>query len=729
MYVEIIHTNQSLKTLDEFAAENGVVLDTAFTVNDLLNYEGNADRIKQAYYDNPSQVASASRLEAPVLIRVPSERLQKEYINTAGNIVYPNKNFKAFFGEQIDKILNDPGYTPLNFDKRKNVRGRNGDTTIRRIQNNITVWIWCRALGDDLEPGKLINATPFLESVTITNSHNGGNFSLRLAPIKSKFVDAEGWRIDETSINQFFYKDNFNYLSRVPATKAVDDVVRWQEYFFHNVVSTNDVVFIQFELLEMEKNRQGGDKYYNNLFLSTASIPGNNFDMIGLVDTNEISYATGANDVSISISGRDIHKILLEDGCYFFPLDFASANGGFVNSDSNNPSFKRLVNGELAFFNAYVDRSIEYSLKFIFNILANVKVCDNALFQHYPEKVYRYESVSTTPSAQQQKGVGSFQTDQYRKVNVEGIWNIIRLVVDPEIAGRRIVDSSISTDSGSLLNFVNKVCQDPFVEFYGDTFGDKYFFIARKHPFTGSSIRSYLKNRIVIDIEDSQVVSSNLKFDDSEVYSWYRLSPRGNFFGDRSGISLLEFPAIFFPEFAEIWGSRPLSVVSNYIDYNYLSASKKSVDLDYLKKQAAQDLAYMIETSAYLPFTREGTVNIVGDRRIRKGMFVRLKPTGELYYVESVTNSWAFNSGSNDRITQLTLARGMVERFIDPTERINYFNIIDLRKDKEGKTIDMNFKVNSDVFNFFLKRQQFILERDTRNLIASDQSIRNSSNA
>ena len=220
-----------------------------------------------------------------------------------------------------------------------------------------------------------------------------------------------------------------------------------------------------------------------------------------------------------------------------------------------------------------------------------------------------------------------------------------------------------------------------------------------------------------------------MRFDDSEVYSWYRLTPRGNFFGDSKGISLLQFPAIFFERYAEIWGSRPLSVVSNYIDYNYLSNSQNKVDLDYLTKQSTQDLAYIVETHAYLPFTRTGTITILGDRRIKKGMFIRFRPTAEVFYVESVSNSWVFNQGGNDRVTTLVVSRGMVERFMDQTQRINYFNIIDLRKDQEGKSIDNNFKVNDDVFDFFNKRQQFILERDIRNLIASGESVRNTSNA
>jgi hypothetical protein len=726
-YVEIIHNNPKITNVVDFCEENGIYLDGNFTRFSLINYEGNAARIEAAYFGNP-EPANPERLEAPVMLRIPQERMQKEYIVTAGNLSFPNRDFKAFFSDEIKKILQHPGYTPLNRQSKLKAVEKGRDMTIRKIHNNVTVWIWCRALGDDFEPGKLVNVTPFLESVTITNTESGGNFSLKLAPIKSKFVDGEGWRIDETSISQYFFNDNYQYLSRVSVTKVVDDIVRWQEYFFHNVISSNDVVFIQFEVLDMEKNRQSDDSFFNNLFISTASLPGRNFDLIGLVDSNSINHSPAESGVNISVGGRDLMKLLIEDGCYFFPLDFASENGGFVNTGSDNPSFRRLVNGELVFFNDYVDRSVEFSLRFVFNLLANIKVCDNRLFQHYPEKVFRYESKETTAAAQQQKGVGSFNSNQYNKVDVEGIWNAIRLVVDPEIGSRRIVDSSISTDSGSLINFVHKVCQDPFIEFYGETFGDRYYFIARKHPFTGKAVKSYIKQELVIDITDDVVYGADLKFDDSEVYSWYRLTPRGNFFGDSKGISLLQFPAIFFARYAEIWGSRPLSVVSNYIDYNYLSNSKNSVDLGYLTEQSTQDLAYIVETHALLPFTRTGTISILGDRRIKKGMFIRFAPTAEIFYVESVTNSWMFNAGSNDRVTNLTVSRGMVERFMDMSQRINYFNIIDLRKDGSGKSKDNNFKVNDDVFDFFNKRQQFILERDIKNLITSSESIRNASN-
>jgi len=61
------------------------------------------------------------------------------------------------------------------------------------------------------------------------------------------------------------------------------------------------------------------------------------------------------------------------------------------------------------------------------------------------------------------------------------------------------------------------------------------------------------------------------------------------------------------------------------------------------------------------------------------------------------------------------------------SQTIHYLNIIDLRTDGEGKSKDNNFKVNDDVFDFFNKRQQFILERDIRNLIASSESKRNTS--
>jgi hypothetical protein len=48
----------------------------------------------------------------------------------------------------------------------------------------------------------------------------------------------------------------------------------------------------------------------------------------------------------------------------------------------------------------------------------------------------------------------------------------------------------------------------------------------------------------------------------------------------------------------------------------------------------------------------------------------------------------------------------MIEKNMDGTN-MNYFNIIDLDRDSNGKSKSSNFKVNKEVFQYFIKRQQF----------------------
>ena len=714
MVIEILHNLPSITTLQGFVDENQILLDETFDLNNLLTFEGNDRRVQASYFNNPDEVANVNRLESPTLLKVPSERVKKDTAVVAGNLIKPNRSFRLFLSNEIKNIVTNEGYKPIN--KKSAIFGVN--SSLFRIYNNATVWCWCKAASEGEEEGVLINLSPFVESIVVNTGQNGGNFSVKLLPVLADYERAfsydpsKGWKVDDETLNKYVYRGTKNYLLRRHTHKQQNGKNKRAKLFFHNVISSNDVVFIQFEALEMEREQRYEDFISSrgsgnfSLYKDASELQGRNWDMIGLVDTNKASYNAQNSDMSVEILGRDLMKLLIEDGCYFFPLDFATEEGGFINASSNEGSLKRLINGELPFFNSYVDRTIEYTIRFVFNQLSNIKICSNELFKYVSEKVFKYdirESIN-----QEEIGVdASYDSETiYKKTLAEGIWQAVRVVIDEEIADRRIVDSSISSDSGSLLSFIQKVCQDPFVEFWGDTYGDSFYFIARKPPFTSSSIKSYINDNLVIDLLEDDIYQENLQFDDGEVYSWYRLIPKGNFFGDGGGITLSEFPAIFLQEYADIWGSRPLQVVSNYIDYQGVSGDK-SVNLEYLKNQSTQDLAFIIETNCYLPFTRRGTITVKGDRRFKRGVFLRHHGTGEIFYIESVSQTYTQDMNTTDRTTVLNVVRGMVEEYIDESKEISYFNIVDLDKNIDGVSQSINFKVNKHVFDFFLNRRQY----------------------
>jgi|GEM_PF-5351323 len=249
-----------------------------------------------------------------------------------------------------------------------------------------------------------------------------------------------------------------------------------------------------------------------------------------------------------------------------------------------------------------------------------------------------------------------------------GIWGIIKMVIDPEIKDRQINDASVSFLTGSLFSFFEKLCQKPFVEFFGDTYGDQYYFVARKPPFTRQSFLSLP----TITIKDEQVFSDSFSWNNDEVYSWFQLEPNGNYIGGEQQIWQY-LSAVFFPEYAELWGSKPLSVTTNYI--TFIKETGK-----VLLKEAEKDLQFMIDIHSYLPFTRKGTITIRGDRRFKRGMKIFYEPTGEYFYVDSVTQTFQSAEGILNRTTVLQVSRGMVAMYadieIEDQYTPSYFNLI-----------------------------------------------------
>lgn len=399
------------------------------------------------------------------------------------------------------------------------------------------------------------------------------------------------------------------------------------------------------------------------------------------------------------------------------------------------------------------------------------------------------------------KGLSNSVGETTQPPLLTGVWQIIKLITDESIKDRRLTDSSIGNENGSLLNAFRKICQDPFCEFYTDTYGSQFYFIARKKPFDKESILSVLEGRVVyevvenygggleatrasslkqdtafaennsvgsrinyfgapitnqsliIDIEEGDIISEALKYS-TEAYSWYKLQLNNLTSGSSSDMAFAYLKAIYFEEYADIFGSKPLDLTTSYIPYSPIIDKNKELPTAYFIKQGVYDLKYMIESHAHLPFTRQGNLILNGERRIKRGNFVRLKSTNEIFYVDSVSQSFSIDEKSIERSTSIQVSRGMVERFIKGVDfytgesnsvlskpsldyntvdipprpsnkprgakvNISYFNICNLFIDENifkdskstysdfSKASTSNWHVNKQVFNFFLKKLQF----------------------
>lgn len=965
------------------------------SIGEFLDYEGvtgikNIDRLFEKYDEKEREEFAESKEEfelgifsetkigtLPMKIHtelvLPKDRLNRRVLAIVGrNQIVKQTQFKTFLAKKHEDLLKNPQYQQVSKQKARYY------SITKETYPDISVWLWLRSRSDekDKEPqGTIINISSFIQTMSINVTETGGNWQLRLAPVTI-----------EESIRKFgidFVSDNILH------TIDDNDELKRSDFFFHNIISTNDLIFIRFESLESEDLKDRNDLSFE---VSKDRLVGNIYDMIGLVDSNVVSMNAANGDVSIDVTGRDLIKLLIEDGSYFFPIQFATDL--FINIQDNKKLVQRLVTtGKFYVFAGF--RSIRRTLQFVMNHLSHTGVVPDNLFDAYgsvvvkdkegreeivDERTYVFriddeqagpeiakrqdhkkkiaeqkekakkaiiqqrkevgikepaldkkdgviESIrqdlvdflniaSTKPSAsnphlrlrtingeetvvgweevvdgeaftfrgkivekdtlpeffrgkflpdcvitfpfrqeliklrqeklrrkasepsatplpidhteswadreieiaegstkekifelrveaggfeteiktanrkiviitQQLTGLTFFTEDDLNKAKEQkkvaernlkrveselkklrdeqdslrrrtpikdltpeqlderiaeleklqdvseedcppiplkspdkviqevwkflkwekqefqlpfkdkltnGVWQIIKLVLDENITDRRLVDDSISQPDGSLLNHFNKVCHKPFVEFFTDTYGDKFFFIARQPPFTGEAIIEFIDTKgLVIPIEEEDVIFDSLGFNETDVYSWYQIEPQGSLLGERRKTIIDIIPAVYFPEYADIWGSRRLQVVTPYITFKGLVHDKEEEDKRYFFEQVVRDFVFLIDIYAYVPFTRKGTITINGDRRIKRGTWIRYKSTNEIYYVDAVSNSYSISNTSIDRVTTLQVSRGMKEEFIKGKEvtingktiDVSYFNIVDTKFIKE----------------------------------------------
>ena len=107
------------------------------------------------------------------------------------------------------------------------------------------------------------------------------------------------------------YKFDGNYYSK----SEFDDI---ESNYFNWLISSNDLLFISFEKLEMEKKRDWWAFGDEDQFSLESIISSGVYDMIGLVDDVKVTTNSQNSEAWVEITGRDLMKILIEDGSFFF---------------------------------------------------------------------------------------------------------------------------------------------------------------------------------------------------------------------------------------------------------------------------------------------------------------------------------------------------------------------------------------------------------------------------
>lgn len=469
-------------------------------------------------------------------------------------------------------------------------------------------------------------------------------------------------------------------------------------------------------------------------------------------------------------------ELTAEKSLQEFLNDALAENNAKAYARDNLPSDAAAATGGALYSDVQIEQKLQYELLQgqIYDLEQKGKSLKAVVIpKEYKElNDYAKEALQRIWDYQKQREVFNEAPAQDDLKLTKGIWQIVKLLVDDNVRNRRVVDSSIGNEQGSLMNAMRKIAQEPFVEMLLDTYGDQYYVTIRKPPFDKKGMLSMLedqdvligrdpdaqkvnsqggdltrdfsnnlntgprfhtrpeieddntvKSTLVMDIEDSDVISDQLSYGlTGQVYSWYRLTPQNLIAGQANDMAFAYLKAIYLKEYADIWGSKPLDLTTNYVPYFPVVDKNSKLPTAYFIKQGILDLKYMIESNAYNPFIRTGQITVIGNRLYKKGTFVRLKATNEIFYVEGVINNASINLNSVNRTTTLQVSRGMVEPFIKGVEingtNYSYFNLVNtdidenkfLQEDQGYQSSNKmlaNWQVNKEVFNFFLKQKQF----------------------
>ena len=694
-YIEYQHVYSDIDTIDKLIEFRGWITPETGKPpkkEDLLDFKDNRARIRSAYNFIEMQIENGDEgnyLKIGTLLLIP---IKWGFVGSitvfdgTQNII-PLDNTETFIHDALKKVVISP-----NYDIKFQHQTRGG---IKKIIPRPRVWVWVRALGiQNTEPnqpkfnanGALLDVSPFISNLNISTSKTIGNFSFNLPPLMCRNT-TEGWVLNKDVLKEFKDSGSNNFIAKSGIIRYDDNNLR-NEFFFHLALSNNDLVFITFDDIESDPINGVVNEVIKGIIqnptISTESLAGRFFDMIGLIDTSSQSIEASNGSVSTIVRGRDLMKLLIEDSTTYLatPDDLNSLKRakGLIKND-NDDNWGRPLRSILSDNKIWsglaitAKRTIGEMISFIISNLASIEIAPDYVFDSYKNQ----------QNAKNGFGVSSYlywdwerkNGKDYIECEAAGIWKIIKLQIDKiNINDRYVINNTLPTYSGSIINAIKTYVDDNFVEIFGDTYLDQYFLIVRRPPYNEYSINQYvdmISGEDKIDgltITADKVTSENLDWYNGDVYCWYALNlPTAV----QSGVAIpyTTLPVVFFREYCEIWGSKGLQMNSQYLPWN------ERLDNAYLK-QTREDLAYIVETNAYLPFTRTGTITIKSDRRIKRGIWIKYAPTGEIFYVDSVSRTYTTNNKTCDDVMTLNVSRGMVHQnksgqYILPY----YFKLID----------------------------------------------------
>lgn len=412
-------------------------------------FDLNKDLIWQQYTDYDKEIEKAgsgkwpessndlsvdSWLPAPCVLRINPSKVTAELAISQTNAQVNTEDFYAFASEKIQDIYQNEGYSISSSSKR------NPDCTVFGWFKSL-YYVSLDSKGEKTIKLEKKDFTEFADlsrhiiSLATSVTSNGGSFTMRLPIISSRSEGVEiiseiikkkngekefGSMVGQkgnVSKNEISYEyGNGEYYAK----SSFDDI---ESNYFNWLISSNDILFISFEKLDMELVKENVDWYAgdsDNFNISTKISQGI-YDMIGLVDDVKVVTNSQTSESYVEVTGRDLMKLLIEDGSFFFNpstssdpstvFDNEQSSGkqgdireaDMVNNTYNNPINRlRRVTGEIDIFANRINMDISYILKGVISQLANVEIVPGYVFETWGDERTKY--IELEPEIKQNNG-------------------------------------------------------------------------------------------------------------------------------------------------------------------------------------------------------------------------------------------------------------------------------------------------------------------------------------
>nr|DAO60342.1 MAG TPA: hypothetical protein [Caudoviricetes sp.] len=434
--IKLYHNNSEIKTLKDFADYNQVVFDKEFTLNIL--FDENKDLIF-SQYSSRDKIRLAKKLKkeisnisvrdlkisdelpCPCYIMIDITRVKYIIDTHKTEVQVPTNSVIAFQNEEINKILKDPEATYKQ---------------ARRIRSGVKVLGWFKSLyslkhsensngdiGDFYNSDvNFIDLSSIVVNLSTSVNSQGGSFSITFPhiPVYTKTnttavnvssntttgvqnntsngdydlfitngIVAQWLKKNEVLKKIILAGQMKNYRSVDSNSLHIKSMVYSQDYISW-LVQSNDLLFISFR--DMDE-------------ITDDNIAGNEFDMICLVDSVSIQR-NGQGNCSVTVTGRDLMKLLMEDSSMYFPAAVSNNSGNrdiFNNTETVNHHGdfygisnvdgeqldKGLMRGYSGFIEEFYEKhefnlfTIEYVIKSVMSKLANIQIVPNDLFSSW----------------------------------------------------------------------------------------------------------------------------------------------------------------------------------------------------------------------------------------------------------------------------------------------------------------------------------------------------------